>query len=156
MNIIKALEILKKLELKAEELYSHYHNLYKEDKEAAGLFFGLSLEERSHADLINYQLRTIKKNKNLFADVEFDDGPLNQWISEIDAQITSGKSIPLAEAIQFGIKLESDAVECHYCTLIRTVNPELGELINKLTSADEEHHDKLKMLADNKGYLNIT
>jgi rubrerythrin len=156
MDIIKALEILKKLELKAEELYVHYHNLYKEDKEAAGLFYGLSIEERSHADLIDYQLRTIKKNMNLFADVELDVEPLNKWISEIDAQITSGKNIPLAEAIQYGIKLESDAVECHYCTLIRTVNSNLGELINKLTSADEEHRSKLKILADNKGYSDIT
>ena len=93
MDIIKSLEALKKLELKMQNLYEFYYNNFPEDKEVAGLFFELSLEEKSHADLIDYQLRTIKKNRSMFNDVDFDIEPLNQFVAKVEAHILSKEPI---------------------------------------------------------------
>jgi rubrerythrin len=105
MEIIRAFEALRKLELRVQDLYTHYHKLFSEDREAAGLFFELSLEEKSHADLIDYQLRIIKKNKLLFSDIEFDMEALNQFIAKIESRISSKKPVSLKEALEFGIAL---------------------------------------------------
>ncbi len=153
MDIIRALEILKKFELKIQDLYAYYNRLFDTDKEAAGLFFELGLEEKSHADLIDYQLRTIKKNRSMFTDVEFDIEPLNQLFNKIESQVSSTAPVSLVDALKFGIELENDALEYHYRTLITKSNPEVGELIKKLGSADKEHFDKLNILAQNRGYL---
>ncbi len=146
MDIITALEVLKKLELKVQDLYAYYHTLFGADKAAAGVFYELSLEEKSHADLIDYQLRIIKKNKLMFNDVEFDMESLNQLIAKRESQISSKKPISFEGAVKFGMELENDALEYHYKTLIAKSNSEVGELINKLGTFDKEHFDKLKNL----------
>ena len=153
MDIIKCLETLKKLEIKMQDLYEFYHKYFAADIEIAGRFFELSLEEKSHADLIDYQLRTIKKNRSMFNDVDFDIEPLNQFVANLEAHILSKEPISLADALKFGIELENDAVECHFRTLIQKSNPELGELVKKLGAYDKEHIDKLRTLAKRKGCL---
>ena len=153
MDIIKALEMLKKVELKLQELYAYYHKLNHSDKKAAGLFYELSLEEKSHADLIDYQLRTIKKNRSLFKDVEFDLESLIQFIARMEDHIISEEPLSLDGALKFGIELEDNILEYYYRTLITESNPELGELIKKLGSSEKGHSDKLKYLAENRGYL---
>ncbi len=150
MEIITALEALRKLELKIRDLYAHYHKLFDMDKEASGFFFELSLEEKSHADLIDYQLRTIKKNKLIFDDVEFDMESLNRLIAGIESKLSSKTPISLYDAVNFALELENDVLEYHYRTLIAKSNPEVGELIKKLGASDKEHFDKLKLLAQKR------
>ncbi len=145
--------MLKKVELKLQELYTYYHGLSHTDKKVAGLFYELSLEEKSHADLIDYELRTIKKNRSLFKDVEFDLESLIQFLAKIEAQIISEEPVSLDGALKFGIELEDNVLEYYYRTLIAESNPELGELIKKLGSAEKDHSDKLKYLAQHRGFL---
>jgi rubrerythrin len=52
MDILKALDIIEKLELKLSELYLHLSKLFSDNKEVSGIFFKLSIEEKGHADLI--------------------------------------------------------------------------------------------------------
>ena len=151
MDIIIALESLKKVELKLRDLYEFYHKYFLDDKEVAGFFLELSFEEKSHADLIDYQLRTIKKNRSMFNDVDFDMEPLNQFVAKVEAHILSEEPIFLEDAIKFGIELENNSLEYQYRALIQESNPELGELVSKLGTSDKEHIDKLRRLAERKG-----
>jgi rubrerythrin len=155
VDIINALEILKKLELKVRDLYEYYHNIFKVDKEASACFFELSLEEKSHVDLIDYQLRTVKKNRKMFCDVEFDMQPLSQLIAEIESKASSKESVSLEDALKFAIRLESDALEFHYKRLIVKSNPAVEELMNRLGTSDKEHSDKLRNIAFKKGCLDL-
>lgn len=151
-DIAKALEIIKKLELSAQAFYEYYHDVFSADKEASGCFFMLSLEEKSHADLIDYQIRTIRKNKSLFNNVEFDAGVLNQWISKLEAHIASKEPASLESVLQIALELETDALEHQYIKLIAQSNPDVGELIKKLTAAENEHYKKLQKLALSRGH----
>jgi len=146
MDIVKALTALKKLELKMQELYEFYNKTFSEDKEAAGFFFELSLEEKSHADLIAYQLRNIRQDRSKFNDVDFDIEPLKQFMGEVEAIISSEKPISLVDALKLSMDFECNALEYHCRTLIRKSNPELGELIDRLGSDDKLHYDKLRSL----------
>ncbi len=153
MDIIKALDALKKLELKVQDLYAHYHKLFAADKEISGLFFDLSLEEKTHADLIDYQLRTIRKNRLLFRDVEFDMVPLSQMIAKIDSHLYSKEPVSMGDALKLGIELEGDALQHHYRSLLSKSNPEVAELLKNLGTSDQEHIDKRMTFARNRGYV---
>jgi ferritin len=54
VEIISALQELKKIELKAQELYRHYHKLFHNDKEAADFFLAISDEEKAHAKIVSF------------------------------------------------------------------------------------------------------
>ncbi len=153
MEINKALNELKKIEIKAQELYSHYHNIFHEDKEAADFFMVISDEEKSHADIIEYQIRLIRADKKSFSDVEFDVKPVNELIDKIFTQIRSTQPVSLENAIGFSISLETDMLESHYRTLMVKSNPEVAEIISKLGTADKEHLDKLNTFAKSRGYF---
>jgi rubrerythrin len=155
MDIIKALEILRKLELKVRELYEYYYDIFKVDKEASACFFELSLEEKSHADLIDYQLRTVKKNRGMFCDVEFDTQPLNQLIAKIESKTSSKEPVSLEDALKVVIEVESDILEYHYRRLIVKSNPAVEELMNRLGTLDKEHLDKLRNLGLKRGCLDL-
>ena len=152
MEITKALYELKKIESKAQELYAHYHNIFRDDKEAAGFFLEISDEEKSHANIIEYQIRLIRANSKLFCDVEFDVKPVNELIDKMNVQIRSTQPVSLESAVGFSMSMESDAVECLYRTLMGKSNPEVAELISKLGIEDKAHLDKLKAFAKNRGY----
>ncbi len=147
MNIVKALEMLKKLELKMEQLYSHFHQLFFYDPEAAGIFLLLQNDERSHAGLIDYQIRMARKNRDLFQDVEYDAAPLEELISKIDQAIQSAESVSVEGAVAFSMEIEKSACEYHYRTLIVKSNPEMALLINNLGASDQEHSETLGALS---------
>jgi hypothetical protein len=155
VDIINALEILKKLELKIRDLYEYYRNIFQVDKEASACFFELSLEEKSHADLIDYQLRTVRKNRGMFCDVEFDMQPLNRLIARIESRASSKEPVSLEDALKFVIELENDALEYHYRRLIVKSNPAVEELLDRLGTSDKEHCDRLRNLALRRGFPNL-
>ncbi len=152
MEITKALLELKKIEIKAQELYRHYHNIFHEDKEAADFFLVISDEEKSHAQIIEYQIRLVRADKKLFSDVEFDIKPVTELIDKITVEIGSTNPVSLESAIPFSISLETDMLETHYRTLMGKSNPAVAELISKLGTADKEHLGKLNTLAKGRGY----
>lgn len=148
MDIIKALEMLKKLELKMEDLYGHYHRLFFYDAEAAGIFLLLQAEEKSHAGLIDYQIRMARRNRDIFQDVEYDTAPLEHLISGIEEAIKTAESVTVERAIEFSIQVEKSACEYHYRTLIVESNPEMEELVKNLGSSDQMHADTLRSLSE--------
>jgi rubrerythrin len=147
MNIVRALEMLRKLELKMENLYGHYHELFFYDTEAAGIFLLLQSEEKSHAGLLDYQIRMARKNRDLFQDVEYDMAPLEHLISRIEEAIQPADPVTVERAIAFSLEVETSACEYHYRTLIVQSNPAMEELIRNLGAADQVHAETLGTLA---------
>lgn len=147
MNIVKALEMLKKLELKMEDLYSHYHRLFFYDPEVSGIFLLLQNEEKSHADLIDYQIRMARKNRELFQDVEYDAIPLEHLVASIEKAVQSSEPVSVERAIAFSMEVEKNACELHYRTLIVISNPEIGPLIRNLGTSDGMHAETLASLS---------
>ena len=155
MDIVKALEMLKNLELKMEKLYARYHRLFSADTNASAVFLVLQAEERSHADLIDYQIRMARRNRALFRDVEFDAGTLNNLIAGIEGATNSAQlaaesaaePVSLEHALALSIEFENNACEYHYRTLIVESNPEIEPLIRNLGSSDKMHAETLGTLS---------
>lgn len=147
MDILKAFETLKKLENKVQALYEFYNRLFCDDREVAGVFYELALEEKSHADMIDYQIRMVRKNRSIFKEVEIDLTAVEAMIARIDALLCAEEPISLTEALKLAIELEAGALEYHYRTLIAKSNPEVGPLIRALGASDKEHADMLRDLA---------
>lgn len=147
MNIFKVFDAIEKVELKISELYKYFNKLFTDEKGAAALFFRMSLDEQSHADLIKYQRRLARQNKNLSKDIEMDISRVDKLISEIDNIIGSHKPLSLGEAIKLSIEIENDIMEYHgRHALIKTV-PEVAELLKNLFGEDHKHIELLKELA---------
>lgn len=151
MDIIKTLEILKKLEMKAHDLYEYYNRIFLSDREAAGAFYELSLEEKSHADMLDYQIRMVRKNRAMFKDVDIDLGAVVEMIGRIDSSVSAPIPPSLGEALTLSIELEGGAYEYHYSTLLIKSNPDVAPLIRALGSSDKEHAAILKDLALRRG-----
>lgn len=147
MDIFKVLDAIEKVELKISELYKYFNKLFADEKGAAALFFRMSLDEQSHADLIKYQRRLARQNKNLSKDIEMDISRVDKLISEIDNIIGSHKPLSLGEAIKLSIEIENDIMEYHgRHAMIKTVT-EVAELLKNLFGEDHKHIELLKELA---------
>lgn len=153
MDIIRALELLKKLEVRMEELYAGYHHLFFYDTEAAEIFLRLEHEERSHAGLIDFQIRMARKNRDLFRDVAYDAAPLNSLIARIEESIPPPETLTVAQAVAFSLEIESSACEYHYRTLIVESNPDVELLIKNLGISDQIHVASLEALAQRAGRI---
>ncbi len=146
MDIFKVFDSIEKLELKISELYKYFHRLFINKKEVAALFFRLSLDEQSHADLVKYQRRLPRQNKNLSKDIEIDISRVDELISAIDKIIGSQQILSLKEAIKLSIEIEYDVLEYHGRSALIKENPELAELLKNLSGEDKEHINRLKEL----------
>lgn len=147
MNVINVLNHLVRLELMMQALYVYFEKLFGYESEAAGLFHELSIEEKSHADLLRYQLRVVKNNLNVFSDIPYDLDSLLDLMKQIDGILSSEQPPTLRDAISFCIKAEKSACELHYNTAIAESNKEMGEVIKNLGAYDEAHNNRLMTFA---------
>jgi|YelNatPaOPRAMG01_1025707.scaffolds.fasta_scaffold51925_1 rubrerythrin len=146
MDILKALDIIEKLELKLSELYSHLSKLFSDNKEVSGIFFKLSIEEKGHADLIKFQRRLILKSKDLKKDIELDMVEINNIMQKADSILKSQYQITIKDALKSAIELENDSGEYHYRNFIKYGNSDLSLLLENLSKYDNEHIEQLKEL----------
>ena len=155
MNITTILNYLLSLELKMEQLYKHFEKLFVYESEAALLFQALGIEEKSHADMVSYQLRLVRNNLKIFHDVAYDIAPLNSLITQINDILAAKTPLPLRDAISFSITVERSASEFHRKTALAESNHEVGEHIRKLGAYDEAHDKQLVAFAKKLGIYEV-
>jgi rubrerythrin len=150
MNIINALDEIEKLEQKLAELYTYFRELFIADKIVSAVFFKMALEEKGHADLVQYQRRTARKNPALFKEVTVDVEEINRIISDADAVIKAVPATSMNNALKAALQFEQSAAEYHYKTSIVQSNPELAALLKNLAGVDKDHFDSLKNIAESR------
>ncbi len=148
MNILNALDAIEKLEQKLAELYAYFNKLFIADKIVSSVFFKMALEEKGHADLVQYQRRIARKNPKLFNEVTIDVEEINRIISDADAIIKAVPAPSTDNALQAALQFEQNAIEYHYKTAMEQANPELAALLKNLAGVDSDHLDSLKNLAE--------
>ena len=151
MDILKAFDVLGHLESRVQDLYDYYNKLFIDDREAAGMFYTLALDEKYQCDIVAYQTRMVRRNRNMFKDVEIDVSAVDSVLSRIDAILKSPTPPTLDEALAFTLEMKVSALEYHYTTLIAKSNPEVAPLISALASSDKEHTLMLSNLAGKRG-----
>ena len=71
VDIQRAFPSLKRIELGLAELYRWYSERFAHDAEAAFVFKRLSLDEKAHAAMLDYQKKIVQANQELSA-VKYD------------------------------------------------------------------------------------
>lgn len=139
MDVLTALNDIEKLELKLSELYLHFSRLFSDDTAVASLFKKLSEEEQSHYDLVQYQKRLIRKNKELFKDVTIDVAEIRQVIDKADSLQNADPPLSVEEAVRSAIEIEKNAAEYHFRTAIQQANPDIAAFLKSLGGYDDGH-----------------
>ncbi len=153
MDLWIVLKDLEDLENRMADLYEWFSRQFSEDKEAATLFYTMSLEEISHRDLVRYQRRLVSKNPKNFQDVDVGVDAIREAAARIENIIHSPSGCSLKEAVMISIDAESDATEYHYRSAMRQANPEVSKLVDNLCSADRLHFARLSDFARSRGFL---
>jgi rubrerythrin len=143
MDILIALTDIEKLETKLSELYEYFSRLLSDNPALASLFKTLSEEEKSHYDLIQYQKRLIRKNKELFKGITIDVAEIRQILIKADSLLNAALPLSAEEAIQAAIEFEKSAAEYHYRTAMQQANPEVAAFLNSLGGYDDGHAHSL-------------
>jgi len=147
MRILEALTRLERVEQAMAEFYEWLSETFDADAEAAGLFFRLSLQERSHASLLRYGRKLVHRSPNDFEDVDFDPRPITELLAAVDEFRRSNPTPSLAEALFFAMKAECHPVENAHREVLTASNPEIGAVVRNLAIADEQHHETLQAFA---------
>lgn len=152
MNAEKALQLLDRLESRVSELYSHFHKVFKDDREAAKFFEGLTMDVDSYGSVVQYQLRLVKREPGVFGSVDINESELNGLMDFVDQTINSSKPLTLKEALDVTLKIESTDSKHKYREALVTNNPTLSEFIRSLGVPDEEHSRRLRNFVASKNF----
>ncbi|TAN42891.1 MAG: hypothetical protein EPN25_02120 [Nitrospirae bacterium] len=151
MQILKMLTQLEKLETNMAGLYEWFSHVFREDEAAAAFFYGVSVEEEVHANIVRYQRRLVSQNIKNFSEVDFDLTPIEKTLSDI-AAIRKTEILPsLEEALRYAIELEHSIAEEHYRTILKKANPEIEGLLKSLGAFDLRHLHSFQEFVEKRG-----
>ena len=153
MKILTLLSSLEKIEFEMAALYDWLSAVFKEDAEASGLFFRMSMQEKSHANLIRYGKKLVHRSPIDSSEVDFDPATIEQLRAAIRKARASDPSPTLEQAISLALGLEDSPAETAHRSILMNANPELVGVIRNLATADEEHMAGLLAFAERRGLV---
>ncbi|MEE4270856.1 MAG: hypothetical protein V2I67_04225 [Thermoanaerobaculales bacterium] len=150
MKIHEVLSRLEDIENTMADLYEWLSEVFEADSEASGLFFRMSLQEKSHASLLKYGKNLVRRSPDEFDDVDFDAGVVEALVSSVDEFRAKSPAPSLAEALFFSMQVECHPAENSHRDVLTVSNPEISQMIRSLAIADAEHHKTLKTFAQRR------
>ncbi len=151
MDIQTLFKPLVEFEGKIAALYEWYSELFKDDAEAAFVFFQLAAEEHAHVKIIEYQRHLVRNSPKEFADVSLDLKPVEEALVTIATLQNPHRPPSLEEALRAALTLETSAAEYHYKTAMKQANAGAARLLDALGTADRNHLGKLIEFAEKRG-----
>lgn len=146
-NISLILSALLEVELAMEALYTWCAQQPQQDPPTAATLLRLAADERSHADLLRFQLNLVARDRASFPDVALDARELQQTAARVQAFLRGRPTPTLGEALGFAIAVERSAAEQHYRGALALSNPDLARLLKTLGAGDEAHVSAVEDLA---------
>ena len=150
MNIHRAFAPIKRIELGLSDLYKWYSELLSSDTEAAFVFKRLSLDEKSHAALVDYGRKIFLQNPKEFGEIELDLEELSVIADKIDS-IRAGDCPNVTSAISVALEFEFNAVRYHCKAALFKANPTIAKLFEHLGRSDQQHIGEIQELARTRG-----
>lgn len=151
VEVVIILRHLEDVETRLAKLYKLFSEKFAEDAEAAFVFYRMSMEERSHASLIQYQLRLAKQNPKLFPAVPFDLDTTLAEKAKLTRILDRCGVLDLEGAVATGLQLETAYFESHCRAAAAASVPELSRLLASLGAGDEAHIKNLIDFAQRRG-----
>jgi len=150
MQILQILSSLERLEQQIADLYHWFSDHFTDDDDASGLFFRMSLQEKSHVSLVRYGRKMVHASPDEFGDVEVDSQLIRELSSEIGNFRGENPQPTLGQALRFAMRVESHAAENIHRTVLIDSNPEVAGVIGNLATADQEHFEILRNFAQSR------
>lgn len=150
MRILQVLSQLERVESEMASFYEWLSEVFESDSEASGLFFRMSLQEKSHASLLKYGRKLVHRSPNDFEDVDFDSEAVDSLLASVETFRAVSPQPSLGEALFFAMKIECSPAESSHREVLTVSNPEISHVIRSLAIADEEHHKTLQTLAQDR------
>jgi len=147
MQIQRVLAQLERVESEMARFYEWLSEVFASDGDASGLFFRMSLQEKSHAGLIKYGRKLVYRSPNEFEDVDFDETAVASLLESLGEFRADFPEPTLAEALFFAMKIEGHPAENGHRDVLAVSNPEISQMIKSLAIADEEHYRTLSTFA---------
>jgi hypothetical protein len=153
MRITEALSRLERVECTMADFYEWLSVVFESDPGASGLFFRMSLQERSHASLLRYGRKLVHRSPSDFEDVDFDGDSVDTLIAAIGDFRANAPQPTLVDAVFFAMKVECHPAENAHRDVLAVSNPEVGHIIRALAVADEEHHRTLRSFVQERASI---
>jgi len=155
MDIELALHDLLAVEQRLESLYAWFAAEFADDEAAVALWGQMSREERSHAELVQAQIKLVAAAPE---QVLGDDHPAS-WreVQELLTRTDRLRNAPLPpsleDALQAAILFESSGAELYSVRSLVHARPEIQQLLRRLSEANRHHHQRLLEFATKRGAL---
>jgi len=148
MDISSAIREIQRYKTSTANFYAWLAGLFTEDREAYAVFYKLNMREQAHIDLGNYQIRTIRKAKNEFSNIDVDAGYFQEKIDLVEE--FRKKEPTLKEALYFVRQLEQDSPLCHCAALMNKHNRPFAELLGQLSITCNAHCDDIREFIESR------
>lgn len=147
MNIHKLYSVLEAFEVNVAQFYHKLETCFADQPHIAQFFSMMKKDEIQHKNMIKYQLRLLRQNKSMTADVDVDPLQLDEINKHVlnCTQALNGPS--LQEALILAMGFESNAAEEHLRFSLRELYPECISLLENLSSSDRTHVEVLEAFA---------
>lgn len=149
MNLVKALDILERIETELASLYRHFSTIISDDPEVSRLFEDLAADEDSHRLSIRYQQRVVRLNAKGFNEIPLQAEALAELLQAV-GRMKSAQAISSVAALRFAREVELSAGEHHLKNALGSSNPAIAGLLRSLGNGDEQHLATLTALLNKR------
>jgi hypothetical protein len=153
VSILNGLNALERFEGSVAKLYARLSEAHAQDQDAASLFYRMSLDEKNHASLIQYQRRVIKQNPDLFDALDFDVAAVEMATAYVEGLLDRRELPGLRDAVALAAGIESGAAEAHFRAALLQAAPDLSKLMRGLGDSDRLHADTLHAFGVRRGFI---
>lgn len=152
METLKALDAIMKLEDSLREVYESLSDHYsKDDGDLAAFFYKLSLDEKSHMDIVAMQRRIVRDGPHLFrSDVELAMKDIS-LILDSCRLLAANKSAPVSKILTAACDIESNAAEMYVYTALQKSNESLAQFLINLSGTFTAHVEAVREFARKRG-----
>jgi rubrerythrin len=148
MEIPKLLAGLEGVEGGLAELYAWFADTFTGDAEIAAAFYRLSMQERSHLNLVRYGRTLARQTPQDFSPVaSSNDDAVEELLKAMGGFRERHPAPTVEDALRFALWAEGHAAERIHRTVIVDANPSLSGVVASLAAADREHRAMLEILA---------
>ncbi len=148
MHILTVLNSIEHIESAVADLYEWFSEVLADEPDAAGLFFKMAMQERSHASMVALSKTLARSDPAGFTSIDFDMDLVDDLLHTITEFRALNPRPTVTEALDFARKVESHGAEGIHRSMVIQSNPEVADMINNLAKADREHFKILEEFAE--------
>lgn len=153
MGLESDLRELEQFERELGAFYDWLTTTYKDDSQAAAIFFRLKTEEMAHANLLQYQRRLYQKNPALFHGMEIGTFDAEGTLEGVKILRDQTSPPPLSEAVRTAVAIEQSAAERHSRQALQMAKGQVSVLLETLSEGDQAHARALVEFGRARRYL---